>query len=140
MKQTMLLTTITDEAGVETFRLIPLTMDSFYIDARFHRGANVLSLVSKEKIDIMQSFPRLDDNGDRLALPGKKGQHEPTRYKQERKLISSNYDYVLSEKADIQKIVDGLTGESNDLDKYFAEVPKEGEEPQKLTILDKDGK
>lgn len=127
-----------------SFKLMPLSPECNFLEARFNFDEKALNVMSKVKYQIYNMFPKLDDNGEVSYKPGKPAPGAKPVLKQERKQSDAFYDYVITEKDDIQKFVDLMTGTTNDLEQYFIVEPPQAqavtaEHMKKLEVV-KDGK
>lgn len=144
MKTMMKVAMPTQHHGV-SFKLIPIDLNSPYLECRFNIAEKILVVISKEKYSAMQMLIKLDDNGNPLMKPGKGGkQMGVSPYQQERKFVESFYDYGVTQRSEVETLVKFLTGEEHDLSEYYVELPPSNETEtetadQTPKILNKDG-
>lgn len=134
MKNSMLKVTEM-EAGGENFKLIPISSDCPYIEVRFSLEKKILTILSKDTFDDFKMMVKITDDGEVAYTKSVKGSVPKPKYERLRSV--SFYDYSITVRSDIEKFVDFITGESNDLSSYFI-VAEKIEAP--LKVLDKDGK
>lgn len=124
--QMMLISVV--ESGVDTFQLIPLTKDSCFMEALYNRQKEVLTLIHPLSFETLQMVARVNDHGVFEKSPANQ-----SGYKQERLRLKKHFDFQLTNKSEIQELVNCLTGKPQDLSKYFEPLPKT-EHPQQNAI------
>lgn len=116
-KDTMMLIKEPDQSfSAGTFKLIPMSLTSPFVEIRFSTQEKLLMIISKIGIEQFQVFPKLDSNGN-----PKKSSVNKEGVCFERHKVSSFYDFNITDKQDIIDIVTHLDGSVSpqDLDKYF---------------------
>lgn len=105
------------ENGKENFKLIPILPECPFVEARFSLEKKQLTIISKISYDAFKMMVKLDDSGKVMTTKATKGAGSEPKYE---RLRSTNfYDYSITERADIEKMVNHLSGESSNFDEYF---------------------
>ncbi len=123
--------------GKDTFQLIPTSKDCPYSEATFNPQAKSLLIISPMSFETFQMLPKINDDGNMTASKV----HE-SHYKHERVRTQKHFDWVIAKRDEIQKFVDMVTGEINNLEDYFKVDPPKANEENKIKKLEvvKDGK
>lgn len=133
-----------DENGQESFGLIAIHLESPFLECRFSLQHKILTVMTKTPLKEFKMLPALDTNGN---VKGSKVNKEGIAYT--RLEIDSYYSYTITDKKDIQTLVNYLDDSVNDeyLEKYFIPVPEQKTTPSitvpdgvKLEVASKDGK
>lgn len=93
--------------GINSFRMIPVSIDCPYIDVVYHPSHKVLTIKLKEKESNLRMVKRLDDSGLPMTVPGKKKEGEDP-YKYERKTIENHIELFITEKEEIKSFVKSM--------------------------------
>lgn len=90
--------------NVNSFTLIPVSLDSPYTEAMFDPASGILAVISKVMKQSYHMVPKLDDNGDpqRLKTPN---QQTGKTVKEERRLVDTFSEFYLNDKADIETFI-----------------------------------
>ena len=90
--------------NAKSFTLIPVSLDSPYVEAMFDPASGILAVISKVMKQSYHMVPRLDDNGDpmRLKVPNKQ---TGKTVKEERRLVDTFSEFYLQDKADIETFI-----------------------------------
>ena len=90
--------------NVNSFTLIPVSLDSPYTEAMFDPPSGILAVISKVMKQSYHMVPKLDDNGDpqRLKVPN---QQTGKTVKEERRLVDTFSEFYLNDKADIETFI-----------------------------------
>ena len=90
--------------NVNSFTLIPVSLDSPYTEAMFDPASGILAVISKVMKQSYHMVPKLDDNGDpqRLKVPN---QQTGKTVKEERRLVDTFSEFYLNDKADIETFI-----------------------------------
>lgn len=115
--------------GKPTFQLIPISKDSVYQEASFDPKKKILTIIAPNAFETFSMLPKLNDDG---VLQASKT-HE-SKYKHERVRVTKHFDYVIGNRTEIEKFVDLMTGEENDLSEYF-KVEETTETNKKLEVI-----
>jgi len=97
--------------GKETFRLIPFTNESKYVECIYDMESKILHIVSNQKYNRFQMMPRLNDKGDRISAgytTDAEGKKHPL-FKEQRVLIETFYEYSIEGKEQILDFVERVT-------------------------------
>lgn len=115
-KTMMLINSIWNEQP--TFKLMPISNDSPYVECIYDPESNVFVVISKTKKTTLHMLPELDSYGVRVT--GTKGA------KQSRHKMEVFQEYYISDKDDIVDIIEKFADNSNTFDykKHF-ELKKE---------------
>lgn len=90
----------------KTFRLIPITNDCPYVEGIFDPADNVLVIISKIRKQTFHMLAKLDENGDPQKLKKMRVNNKP--YPEERKIIDTYQEYYITEKEEIQAMIEML--------------------------------
>ena len=90
--------------NVNSFTLIPVSLDSPYTEAMFDPASGILAVISKVMKQSYHMVPKLDDNGDpqRLKVPN---QQTGKTVQEERRLVDTFSEFYLNDKADIETFI-----------------------------------
>ena len=109
--------------NVNSFTLIPVSLDSPYTEAMFDPASGILAVISKVMKQSYHMVPKLDDNGDpqRLKAPN---QQTGKTVKEERRLVDTFSEFYLTEKEDIETFINlfGINAATFDYKAYFVEI------------------
>jgi hypothetical protein len=108
-----------------TFRLIEVSKDSPFLEARFNYYNKELVIVSKEKYTAYRMLNKLDEFGEPMLQANQKKLKagDQPKYKMERREVDINYDYMISHEDDVRFFVKSMIGElPADFDTYFTAV------------------
>jgi hypothetical protein len=87
-----------------TFKMMPILSDCPYIECIFDVESKVLAVISRLSKESLHMLPKLDDKGDVVRFKiGKKENGKD--YAEERKLLSTFYEYYITEKEEIETFV-----------------------------------
>jgi hypothetical protein len=122
--------------GLNSFSLIPLTLDCPFVEAMFDPSSGVLAVISKVKKESLHMVPRLDEEGQpmRLKFPN----NETGKVVKEQRLqIETFSEIYIKEKDEIAMLVYlfAINAEDFDISKYFADVNKTEIDKKDLIIL-----
>lgn len=143
-KNSMFKVTQKEENGAESFGLLPINAECHFLECRFSMEHKILTIFSKTPITKYQMIPKLDSNGN--VKPSKVNK-EGVCF--ERIEVRGFYDYVVTERKDIEELVGYLdsTATAESLAKYFIPVPEQKPtipvtipDGIKLEVASKDGK
>lgn len=112
----------------KTFKMMPITSDCPYNECIFDVQSKVLAIIGKVSKESFHMMPKLDDKGDIVRLKiGKK--EDGKDYAEERKILSTFYEYYITDKEEIAEFVKHFAANSESFDfmQYLnLEIPKEG--------------
>jgi hypothetical protein len=84
----------------DSFKLIPASLDSPYVEGIYDCTTNTLIMIAKDKKNIFHMMDRLDDSGERMRAKSPKANGHP--YKQERKTVETFQEhYFLKEEEQV---------------------------------------
>ena len=89
-----------DGKQLPSFALVPVSLDSPYVDMRFNPADQSLILVSKEARDTFILLNTLNKFGDEIY-----DKHPVPRAHYERRLVKENFTYSITSKDDIENII-----------------------------------
>ncbi len=96
----LLVTAPFGDAGVKTFKLMPISTDCPFNEAIFNNDYNVLAVISKEKKASHFMVEKLNDEG----LPEQN--RKQTAYKKQRVTLDKYYEYYITEKQEIINFIE----------------------------------
>jgi hypothetical protein len=97
---------VTSQWGTsKTFRLIPLTHDTPYLEAIYDPMSRALILLTRQQKEGFHMVTKLDDNGDPVRNP-KASPTAQDPYKKERKALSTSHEAYITEKQEIISFVE----------------------------------
>lgn len=100
-----------------TFRLIPLSPESRYVECVYEPNAKILIAISSDKKAIFHMLNKLDDNGEPVKKKGAMIASEvSTPYKQERKLVDTYQEYYITDQSDIKIFIENMAVNSDSFD------------------------
>ena len=102
-----------------TFKLMPVSLDSPYIEAIFNPMAKVLAIIGTRKKDVFHMIERLDENGDPKMRKAKITKDEP--HQKQRVSVESYSEYYLTERDEIDDFITNIAvnHDSFDYKKYL---------------------
>ena len=103
MSQKAMMLITSDWNNHKTFRMIPLSNDSVYIEGIYDVEAKTLALMSKQVAESYRMIPRLSVEGE--IIPSKVKRTNGKDFKEERVVITSSIEYYITEAAEIEEIV-----------------------------------
>ena len=90
--------------NVNSFTLIPVSLDSPYTEAMFDPASGILAVISKVMKQSYHMVPKLNDDGEPIRLKTPNQQTGKT-VKEERRLVDTFSEFYLSDKADIETFI-----------------------------------
>lgn len=87
-----------------TFKMMPVTDDCPYVECIFDVESKVLAVISKHSKESLHMLPKLDDKGDIVRLKISKKENGKD-YAEERKLLSTFYEYYITDKLEIKDFI-----------------------------------
>lgn len=115
---------------LKSFRLMPLTSECIYTEGIYDPTYKSLILLSKYTKEGYHFIPKLDDQGDMEKI--KKPRVDSNKpYKEERRLVNTPYEYILTEKSEIKNFLQFVAINANEFDvnKYLDPVVETEKEP-----------
>tara|TARA_R110000796_G_scaffold86381_2_gene186955 strand:+ start:218 stop:637 length:420 start_codon:yes stop_codon:yes gene_type:complete len=90
--------------NVKSFTLIPVSVDSPYVEAMFDPSSSILAVISKVMKQSYHMVPKLNDDGEpqKLKVPN---QQTGKTVKEERRLVDTFSEFYLSDLDDIQTFI-----------------------------------
>jgi hypothetical protein len=112
--------------NMESFSLIPVTMDCPYVEAMFDPSSGILAIISKIKKEAFHMLPRLGDDGQpqRLKVPNKE---TGKTVKEQRVTMQTFSEFYISNKEEIKNILNifAINADTFDYDKFLEVDVKE---------------
>jgi hypothetical protein len=91
--------------GVRSFSLVPVSLESPYIEAMFDPTSSILAVIGKEKKESFHMMPRLDENGQPQKLKVPNNTTGKT-VREQRVTLNTFQEYYINDKADIETFVE----------------------------------
>ena len=135
-KTMMLITSSWGTAGNKTFKMIPLTSDSFFNEVIFDADSKVLALISRDKKESMHMVPRLNEWGDLTPMKiGKRGNGKD--YAEERKTLETFYEYYIEDMSEIKDLINllAVNSDSFNFDQYLTAKAAPALQPTPSSII-----
>jgi hypothetical protein len=109
--------------NAKSFTLIPVSIDSPYVEAMFDPSSGILAVISKVMKQSYHMIPKLDDNGQPMRLKTPNPQTGKT-VKEERRLVDTFSEFYLSDKDDIKTFIHmfAVNADTFDYDSFFVDV------------------
>lgn len=109
--------------GLNSFSLIPLTLDCPYVEAMYDPSSGVLAVISKVKKEALHMVPRLDDEGQPMRLKFPNSETGKV-VKEQRLQIETFSEIYIKEKDEIVQFVYlfAVNSEDFDISRYFVDV------------------
>ena len=105
-----------------SFTLIPVSLDSPYVEAMFDPASGILAVISKVMKQSYHMVPKLDDEGNPMKLKKPNMQTGKT-VKEERRLVDTFSEFYLQDKADIETFIHMFAVNADTFDyKQFTDV------------------
>lgn len=91
--------------NARSFSLIPVSVDSPYVEAMFDPSSGILAVIGRERKESFHMMPRLDDNGQpqRLKVPNKT---TGKTVKEQRVSLNTFQEYYINDKSDIETFIE----------------------------------
>ena len=120
----------------KTFKMIPVTKDCPYNEVIFDVQTKTLAIIGKESKESFHMVPKLNDVGDIMRLKVAKKENGKD-YAEERKLVSTFYEYYITERDEIESFLSkfAINFTSFDYNQYLNfEMPTQSATNNVLTI------
>lgn len=108
--------------GAPTFRMMPITKDCPYGEIIYVPQARALVVFHKHVVEGLHMVPQLDGNGEPVRNPRATAKENP--YKQERKVLTTPHESYVTDKSEIEMLVDMFAFNSEFDYKKFMVEPK----------------
>jgi len=98
-----------DWQGQRSFRMLPVSESCPFNEVIFDPTQRVLAIISKDQKEKPQMLPKLNGNGQMIAIKGiKNDPSDPYQatYVEERQMMKAYYEYYLDQFEDIDKFID----------------------------------
>ena len=91
--------------GARSFSLVPVSLESPYIEAMFDPTSSILAVIGKDKKESFHMMPRLDESGQpqRLKVPNNT---TGKTVKEQRVTLNTFQEYYINDKADIETFIE----------------------------------
>ena len=119
--------------NAKSFTLIPVSMDSPYVEAMFDPTSGILAVISKVMKQSYHMVPKLDDEGQPMRLK-KPNQQTGKTVKEERRLVDTFSEFYLSDRADIETFIHmfAINPDNFNVEEFFVDLKKT--EPSKIIL------
>ena len=119
--------------NAKSFTLIPVSMDSQYVEAMFDPTSGILAVISKVMKQSYHMVPKLDDEGQPMRLK-KPNQQTGKTVKEERRLVDTFSEFYLSDRADIETFIHmfAINADNFNVEEFFVDLKKT--EPSKIIL------
>ena len=119
--------------NAKSFTLIPVSMDSPYVEAMFDPTSGILAVISKVMKQSYHMVPKLDDEGQPMRLK-KPNQQTGKTVKEERRLVDTFSEFYLSDRADIETFIHmfAINADNFNVEEFFVDLKKT--EPSKIIL------
>jgi hypothetical protein len=119
--------------NAKSFTLIPVSIDSPYVEAMFDPTSGILAVISKVMKQSYHMVPKLDDNGEPMRLKTPNPQTGKT-VKEERRLVDTFSEFYLSDRADIDTFIHtfAVNADHFKIEDFFVDLQKT--EPSKVIL------
>jgi len=109
--------------NVKSFSMIPVSIDSPYVEAMFDPSSNILAVISKVMKQSYHMIPKLDENGQPERLKNPNPQTGKT-VKEERRLVDTFSEFYLSDKSDIKDFISifAINADTFDYASFFVDI------------------
>ena len=108
--------------NAKSFTLIPVSLDSPYVEAMFDPSSGILAVISKVMKQSYHMVPKLDDEGNPMILK-KPNMKTGKTVKEERRLVDTFSEFYLQDKADIETFIHMFAVNADTFDyKQFTDV------------------
>ena len=109
--------------NAKSFTMIPVSIDSPYVEAMFDTTSGILAVISKVMKQSYHMVPKLGDNGEPMRLKTPNPQTGKT-VKEERRLVDTFSEFYLTDKNDIELLINmfAINAEQFDWQQYFVDV------------------
>ena len=109
--------------NAKSFTLIPVSLDSPYVEAMYDPSSGILAVISKVMKKSFHMMPRLDDNGQpmRLKVPNKQ---TGKTVKEQRAQVETFSEFYIADKDDIDLFINmfAVNAEQFDWKQYVVYV------------------
>ena len=103
----------------QTFRMIPISESCPYVECIFDPGTKVFVIISKIKRTSLQMLPKLDDNGDPIAV--KHARPNGRNFREERHKIEVFQEFYIEDKTAVESLIElfAVNAKKFDYKKFF---------------------
>jgi hypothetical protein len=126
--------------GMPTFRLIPTSQESPFVEAIFAPNNNVLAVIGTNKKNTYKNVPKIDDNGDPVFMKiGARPNGSTIR--EERRLVETYQEYYIQEPGEIEAFIQKFAENADAFDFKMFFTPEEdpNQSEADLTSVDMKG-
>ena len=106
-------------ADKPTFRLMPVTKDSLYVECIYDTESKVLVVITNVKKDSFHMVPKMNAEGDPTKSKGTRANGK--NYQEERRQLETFQEYYITEKEEIKEFIKlvALNADTFDYNKYL---------------------
>lgn len=129
--------------NADTFKLMPVSNDCPFVEAIYDPATTLLVVISKTSKENFQYVPRLDDQGDPIAL--KHPRANGKTYREQRVNLTVLQEFYLIDKDEQEAFIKkfAVNADTYKYDKYLRDMSKEptiiGAGPEKQGLVDANG-
>jgi len=109
--------------NAKSFTLIPVSLDSPYVEAMYDPSSGILAVISKVMKKAFHMMPRLDDNGQpmRLKVPN---QQTGKTVKEQRAQVETFSEFYIQDKDDVELFIKmfAINADQFDYNQYIVDV------------------
>ena len=107
--------------NAKSFTLIPVSLDSPYVEAMFDPASGILAVISKVMKQSYHMVAKLDDNGDEVPVKGKP-RANGKKVKEERRMVATFSEHYIVTEEEIREIINmfAINPKAFDLDEFFS--------------------
>jgi hypothetical protein len=91
--------------NARSFSLVPVSLDSPYIEAMFDPTSSILAVISKERKESFHMMPRLDESGQPQKLKVPNNTTGKT-VKEQRVTLNTFQEYYINDRSDIETFIE----------------------------------
>jgi len=109
--------------NAKSFTMIPVSIDSPYVEAMFDPTSGILAVISKVMKQSYHMVAKLDDNGQPIRLKTPNQQTGKT-VKEERRLVDTFSEFYLSDEKDIENFINifAMNASAFDYKSFFVDA------------------
>lgn len=126
----------------KTFKLMPIDNNCPYMEVIYDINTDLLAVLSKASKENLQLVPKLDDDGNQVAVKKPKQNGKP--WKEKHLLMTVPQEFYLTERDEQKEFIDAfaVNADSYDYNKYFEEHDQAAnaiQVPESQPLVDSNG-
>lgn len=119
--------------SVKSFGLMPVAEDCPFIEGIYDPSTKMLAMISKNKKEMFQMMPKLDDNGDYIRAKAKRPNGK--EYREERKTLSTYHEHYITEIEEIKEFINSVAVNATSFDyTKYTEAATPDKEKKAVTV------